>query len=65
MHYPYAYERGQRLAVDIRTRWATDGFAVHVLRTRETLVINENMAQQVGSVSAAPCCPARRWKNRR
>ena len=46
IHYPYAYEGGQRLAIESRPL-AETGFACHVLRTRETLVINENMAQEV------------------
>jgi GAF domain-containing protein/CheY-like chemotaxis protein len=46
MHYPYIYENGQRLSLaSIPLR--TTGFAAHVFRTRETLVINENMAQAV------------------
>ena len=43
-HYPYIYENGERLFIDpdpIGDR----GFGVHVYRTRETLVINENMEQ--------------------
>ena len=46
IHYPYAYENGQRIAIE-STPLSDKGFAAHVLRTRETLVINENMAQQV------------------
>ena len=44
MHYPYAFEGGERIAIaahPLRKR----GFAGHLLRTRETLVINENMEQ--------------------
>ncbi len=44
IHYPYTYENGQRLTLDSEPLGGT-GFAAHVLRTRETLVINENMAQ--------------------
>jgi len=46
IHIPYTYERGKRLMVD---SFALDeqGFIAHVLRTRETLVINENMAQEM------------------
>ncbi|HUH94736.1 MAG TPA: GAF domain-containing protein [Casimicrobiaceae bacterium] len=44
IHYPYAYENGKRLALASHPLDET-GFAAHVLRTRETLVINENMAE--------------------
>ena len=46
IHYPYAYENGQRLMIG-SAALSDKGFAAHVLRTRETLVINENMAQAV------------------
>ena len=46
IHYPYGYESGKRIAIESSLLGET-GFAAHVLRTRETLVINENMAQQV------------------
>ncbi|HEX8740909.1 MAG TPA: GAF domain-containing protein [Casimicrobiaceae bacterium] len=42
IHYPYAYENGKRLMIPSEPLGGT-GFAAHVLRTRETLVINENM----------------------
>ena len=45
VHYPYTYENGQRIGVESEPLGET-GFAVHVLRTREPLVINENMAQE-------------------
>src|SRR6266576_6946859 len=44
IHYPYAYENGKRLSLDSEALSET-GFAKHVLRTRETLIINDNMAQ--------------------
>jgi GAF domain-containing protein/CheY-like chemotaxis protein/tetratricopeptide (TPR) repeat protein len=44
--YPYVYESGQRMAIQSRSL-ADTGFAAHLLRTRETVVINENMAQAV------------------
>jgi GAF domain-containing protein/CheY-like chemotaxis protein len=44
IHYPYAYENGRRLNIDSHLLSKT-GFAAHVLRTRETMVINENMAE--------------------
>jgi len=45
IHYPYVYEGGQRIAIESR-QLSQNGFARHVLRTRETLVINENMARE-------------------
>jgi GAF domain-containing protein/CheY-like chemotaxis protein len=46
IHYPFSYESGQRIAIESRPL-TEKGFAAHVLRTRETLVINEDMARQV------------------
>ena len=44
LHFPYTYESGKRF--DIPSEPLGDiGFTVHVLRTRETLVVNENMEQ--------------------
>ncbi|HMA21859.1 MAG TPA: GAF domain-containing protein, partial [Gemmatimonadaceae bacterium] len=48
IHYPYVCENGQRNVVESQLR-REKGFNAHVLRTRETLVINENMAQAVES----------------
>jgi GAF domain-containing protein/CheY-like chemotaxis protein len=42
MHYPYVYESGKRLAIP-SAPLREQGFAAHVLRTRETLVVNEHM----------------------
>ena len=44
VHYPYAYEAGVRVAIDSELL-PPRGFAAHVIRTRETVVINENMTQ--------------------
>jgi GAF domain-containing protein/CheY-like chemotaxis protein len=41
--YPYTYENGQRISIDPQP---LKGFSAHVYRTRETLVINENMEQE-------------------
>ena len=44
IHYPYVYEGGQRIAIDshpLRER----GIAAHVLRTREMLLVNENVEE--------------------
>ncbi|HEY5903569.1 MAG TPA: GAF domain-containing protein, partial [Anaerolineales bacterium] len=46
IHYPYAYENGERISVRPSNLGKT-GFDAHVLGTRSTLVINENMLQQV------------------
>jgi GAF domain-containing protein len=46
IHYPYVYEHGKRLAI-ASTVLGKVGFAAHVLRTRETLVINDDMAGHV------------------
>src|SRR5215216_2326682 len=46
IHIPYTYEGGKRVMVD---SFVLDeqGFIAHVLRTQETLIINENMAQEM------------------
>ena len=46
VQYPYLYESGKRIAIESHLLPQT-GFGPHVLRTRETLVINEGMAQQM------------------
>src|SRR5438445_102675 len=51
IHYPYVYESGQRIAIESRAL-SDKGFSAHVLRTRETLVINENMAQAVEKIGS-------------
>src|SRR6185503_15142609 len=44
IHFPFAYEQGRRVPIDpIRLQ----GFTAHVVRTREVLVINENMAAEM------------------
>ncbi|MCC6197654.1 MAG: GAF domain-containing protein [Burkholderiales bacterium] len=43
LHFPYMYENGERLAL-AASPLLDYGFAAHVLRTRETLLINEDMA---------------------
>jgi GAF domain-containing protein/CheY-like chemotaxis protein len=43
-HFPYMYENGNRISVDSRP-FLGRGFGGFVGRTRETLVINENMAE--------------------
>ena len=44
LHYPYTYENGKRLTID-SAPLPEMGFAAHVLRTRETLVINEGIEE--------------------
>src|SRR5205814_8156792 len=46
VHYPYTYEKGKRLEIDSNPL-GDRGFAAHVLRTREVIVVNENMAEAV------------------
>src|SRR5205814_7572064 len=46
VHYPYTYEKGKRLEID-SDLLSDRGFAAHVLRTREVIVVNENMAEAV------------------
>ncbi|MBE0682152.1 MAG: GAF domain-containing protein [Anaerolineales bacterium] len=43
--YPYMYENGKRLDV-FSTRLSDKGFSAHVFRTRETVVINENLIEE-------------------
>ncbi|MBL8078427.1 MAG: GAF domain-containing protein [Anaerolineales bacterium] len=45
MHYPYTYEFGERVSIPSRPHQDT-GFGGHIIRTRETLVINENMDEE-------------------
>jgi len=45
IHYPYAYENGERITIDSHPR-TEKGFSSRVLSTRQTIVINENMAQE-------------------
>ncbi|MEO8344758.1 MAG: GAF domain-containing protein [Betaproteobacteria bacterium] len=55
LHFPYAYENGQRIDIPSEPL-GEQGFTVHVLRTRQTLVINENMphhAEKYGSSTYA------------
>jgi len=42
VHYPYVYESGQRIALD-STPMREQGYNAHILRTRQTLVINQDM----------------------
>ena len=45
-HFPYIYENGLRLVIGPEPL-ADGGFSGHVIHSRETLVINENMLQAV------------------
>ena len=59
-------ETGSGIAIAIRRRSTTRDLRTHVLRTRETLVINENMAQGGGEVWQLHVLPGERsWRNRR
>ncbi len=46
VHYPYYYESGQRISFESEPL-PKGGFGQHVIRTRETFVVNENMAQEM------------------
>ena len=51
MHYPYVYENGERITIDSTPLGI--GFGKHVIQTRETLVINENMLQEVEKIGSS------------
>ncbi len=44
IHYPYTYESGKRIAIDSEAL-GDKGVGSHVIRTRETVVVNANMAE--------------------
>jgi K+-sensing histidine kinase KdpD len=44
-HYPYMYENGERVHLEPQPGREA-GFTAHVLRTRETVVINENLNEE-------------------
>ena len=46
LHFPYVYENGKRVTV-ASIPFQGGGFGQYVLRTRETLVINENVLQEM------------------
>ncbi|TMH10115.1 MAG: GAF domain-containing protein [Betaproteobacteria bacterium] len=52
IHFPYIYERGERITIASK-RLPQRGFGPHVIRTRETIVINENMAQAMEEYGAS------------
>jgi signal transduction histidine kinase len=52
MHYSYYYEKGKRHAIPSDTLRG-EGILGHLLRTRETLVINENMEQVAKDLGSA------------
>jgi GAF domain-containing protein/CheY-like chemotaxis protein len=55
LHFPYLYDQGERISVE-SVSLPEGGFGSHVIRTRETLVINENMeveAKKYGSYTLA------------
>jgi len=45
IHYPYVYENGSRTTVDSHV--LAQGFSAHVIRSRETLLLNENVAAEM------------------
>ncbi len=44
LHFPYSYENGERITIE-PIPLSEKGFSAHVLLTRETVVINENIEQ--------------------
>ncbi|MCU0488866.1 MAG: GAF domain-containing protein [Anaerolineales bacterium] len=46
IHYPFCYESGERITIETQPL-TTQGFAAHVLRTKETVLVNENMEQKI------------------
>jgi signal transduction histidine kinase/dsRNA-specific ribonuclease len=53
VHYPYITDDGERIKVD-PVPLTNVGFSSYVLRTGETLVINENFAQEVEKYGTIP-----------
>jgi signal transduction histidine kinase/CheY-like chemotaxis protein len=51
IHYPYAIEAGKRIPVNPHVLRDT-GFNAHVLRTRQTVVINQDMARELKAYGA-------------
>ena len=49
VHFPYTYENRERIHIESQPL-PENGFGPHVLRTRETLVINENIAHGIREV---------------
>ncbi len=45
IHFPYFYENGERVTIDPYIL-PDQGFSTHVLRRRETLVINQNLLEE-------------------
>ncbi|HZM20403.1 MAG TPA: GAF domain-containing protein, partial [Anaerolineales bacterium] len=59
--FPYAFQKGKRISIPPMPL-VERGFSPHVLRTRETLVIHENFAQEVekyGSFTLPGTVPAK------
>ncbi len=49
--YPYVFEGGQRLEIASQPLRPT-GLAAHIIRTRETVLINENLPERVAELGA-------------
>ncbi|TMG81356.1 MAG: GAF domain-containing protein, partial [Betaproteobacteria bacterium] len=52
MHYPYTYENGKRISIESHLL-PERGFSSHVLRTRETVVVNEDMVQAMAKYGSS------------
>ncbi len=46
VHYPFCFEDGQRIEIESHLL-PKKGFMSHVIRTRETVVVNENMSEMM------------------
>jgi GAF domain-containing protein len=53
IHFPYYSQNGRRIAIESHPLGKT-GFSEHVIRTRETLVINDNMASHMERYGSSP-----------
>ena len=51
LHFPYQYENGERFHLD-PVRLPEHGFTPHVIRTRKTLVINQNLEEEAKKYGA-------------
>jgi signal transduction histidine kinase len=58
MHFPYYSQNGRRIAIESHPLGET-GFSAHVIRTRETLVINDNMTSHIERYGSSPLAGAK------
>ena len=58
IHFPYAYENGERIKIK-SVPLGEQGFGAYVMRTHETLVINEHMEQEAAKYGSTSLAGAR------